>query len=76
MANNTKKKPAITFGVFVDNELEKRGSTRRWLMAQLIQHGITLTDTQLSNRCTGFVPFQENEMSAIEKVLEANFTLE
>jgi len=68
---NIKKQP--TFGELVDKELEKRGSTRRWLMAQLIPHGIKFTDTQLSNRCTGFIPFQEDEMAAIEKVLEVEF---
>lgn len=74
MAANKKQEPVIPFGQFVDNELTKRGSTRRWLMAQLVPLKITLTDTQLSNRCKGHIPFSEEEIAAIEKVLEVEYS--
>ena len=59
----------LTFGQKVDAELKKRGSTRRWLMGELKAVGLDLTDTQLSNRCTGFIDWQDGEIEKIKKVL-------
>ena len=73
MANKKNEIPVATFGELVDQELDKRGSTRRWLMAQLKEIGLELTDTQLSNRCTGFIEFKDEEKIKINKILGTEF---
>jgi hypothetical protein len=60
------------FGERVDAALYKSKNTRRWLMGQLKSFDVDFTDTQLSNRCTGYIPFREDEMIAIEKVFKKN----
>ena len=62
----------LEFGERVDAALYKSKNTRRWLMGELKDFDVDFTDTQLSNRCTGYVPFQEDEMTAIEKVFKKN----
>lgn len=73
MAVNNKKLSKKTFGELVDDELEKRGSSRRWLMLQLNKIGLELTDTQLSNRCRGYIQFEDGEKEKINEVLGTDF---
>ena len=42
MATKNKILPTKTFGEQVDEELDKRGSTRRWLMSQLKDLGFEM----------------------------------
>lgn len=60
------------FGEKVDAALHRNRKTRRWLMAELDVCGIHFTDTQLSNRCTGYIPFRQDEVDAIENVFRKN----
>ncbi len=58
------------FGERVDLALYHSKNTRRWLMDELKEFGIDLSDTQISNRCTGYIQFKKDEMKAIENVFK------
>ncbi len=60
----------LEFGERVDSALTKDRLTRRWLMEKLKEYDVILSDTQLSNRCTGYIQFVDEEMKAIEKVFK------
>lgn len=60
----------IEFGERVDAALAKSRNTRRWLMKELLDYDIDLTDTALSNRCTGYIDFKDDEMVAIVKIFK------
>ncbi len=54
----------------IQNFLSKYGSTQRWFVGKLNDAGIEMSDTKLSNRMTGAIEWQEDEIKAINDFLE------
>jgi len=50
--------------------LEKYGSTQRWFVTKLVEAGLEMTDTKLSNRMNGYNDYTEQEITIITKVLD------
>ncbi len=49
--------------------LEKNGSTQRWFVGKLVDAGLEMSDTKLSNRMNGYNDYTEQEIAIIDKVL-------
>jgi hypothetical protein len=53
----------------VRSYLVSSGRKQTWLRVKMIEYGVTLAQSSLSERMTGFLPFLDNEISVIKRIM-------
>jgi|CXWK01.1.fsa_nt_gi hypothetical protein len=58
----------------IDRAKEKEGRNQRWIIKQMAEKGIKLSDAQFSQKKKGYDTFKPNELEALSEILNTELT--
>lgn len=57
----------------IDRAKEKEGRNQRWIIKQMVEKGIKMSDSQFSQKKKGFDTFKPDELEALSEILNTDF---
>lgn len=66
-------KETLTLAEEINRAKEQNGRNQNWIVAQMVKKGFPLTSVTFSRKKKGFDLFTDDELKALEVILETKF---